>query len=174
MGDIKTLPQFFGYTGRLMTSQYQIFLARSIIWWFAPPKWSICLRPPAKDQGITWVVLVSVVLCNLVHFHLKINLSEKNFSLPGIWTKVLLLPSQALYQMSIDTLIHWYRMMENYLFNLRISKTTQQTLDQYWSTLVYLFSELYNLFLSTLVLSRARNILLFVMKCLSIILKKVQ
>ena len=31
---------------------------------------------------------------------------------------------------------HWYKMLENYLFNLRISRTTPQTLDQYWSTLV--------------------------------------
>ena len=68
---------------------------------------------------------------------------------------------------------HWYILVENYVFNLRISRTTPQTLDQYWLTLVYLFSELYSLLLSTLVLSRARNILLFVVKCPSFILKRV-
>ena len=49
-----------------------------------------CLRPSAKDQGITWVVVVLVVVHHLVHFLLKINLSE---------TWVLLHLSQALYQL---------------------------------------------------------------------------
>ena len=42
-----------------------------------------CLRPLAKDQGITWVfvvvlVVVLVVHHHLVHFLFKRNLSEKN------------------------------------------------------------------------------------------------
>ena len=44
------------------------------------------LRPSAKDQGITGVVvlvLVLVLVHHLVHFLFRINLSEKNFSLPG-------------------------------------------------------------------------------------------
>ena len=31
---------------------------------------------------------------------------------------------------------HCHKLLENFLFNLRISKTMPQTLDQYWSTLV--------------------------------------
>ena len=66
------------------------------------------LRPSAKDQGITWVVVVLllVLVHHLAHFLLKINSSESNLSLPGNRTGVLLLPSQALYQLSygnIDT-----------------------------------------------------------------------
>ena len=63
-----------------------------------------CLRPSAKDQGITWVVLVLVVILHhLVHLLFKINLSEKKFSLPGNRTGVLILPSQALSQLSYST-----------------------------------------------------------------------
>ena len=93
-----------------------------------------CLRPLAKDQGITWVVLV-LVLHHLVHFLLKIILSEKKFSLPGNQTRVLLLPRQALNQLSYsatDTI--W---LEFFFFNQRISKTTLQTLRQSWCN--YLF-----------------------------------
>ena len=49
--------------------------------------WYFCLWPSAKDQGITWALLVLVH--HLVHFLLKINWSEKNSSLPGNWTGVL-------------------------------------------------------------------------------------
>ena len=43
-----------------------------------------CLRPSAKDQGITWVLLV-VFLHHLVHFILKINQVKKSSpSLPCI------------------------------------------------------------------------------------------
>ena len=52
---------------------------------------AFCLWPSAKDQGITWVVvvvllvlvLVLVLVHHLVHFLLKINLSEKNIPLLG-------------------------------------------------------------------------------------------
>ena len=37
-----------------------------------------CLRPSAKDQGITWVVHL-VVLHHMVHFLFKRNLNEKNY-----------------------------------------------------------------------------------------------
>ena len=46
---------------------------------------AFCLRPSAKDQGITWVVLVVVlVLHHLVHFLFKRNLSEKKSPWLGI------------------------------------------------------------------------------------------
>ena len=76
----------------------------SPIIYLAKQYWHFCLRPLAKDQGITWVVLVH----HLVHFLLKINLSENFFSFPWNRTRVLLVPSQALYQLSygcIDTLL---------------------------------------------------------------------
>ena len=38
--------------------------------------------------------------------------------------------------LSTELRLHWYITLKNYLFYLRISKTTLQTLDQYWSTLV--------------------------------------
>ena len=41
-----------------------------------------CLRPSAKDQGITWVVVLLVVL-HLVHFLTKRNLRGKNSPQPG-------------------------------------------------------------------------------------------
>ena len=58
-----------------------------------------CLRPWAKDQGITWVgvVLLLVLVHHLVHFLFKRNLKEKKFSLTGNLTGVLQLPSQALF-----------------------------------------------------------------------------
>ena len=49
---------------------------------FPPPHF--CLRPSAKDQGITWVVVLVVVLHHLVHFHYKRNLSEKKSPSLGI------------------------------------------------------------------------------------------
>ena len=41
-----------------------------------------CLRSSAKDQGITWNVLL-VLVHNLVHFLIKRNLREKNYPEPG-------------------------------------------------------------------------------------------
>ena len=93
-----------------------------------------CLQPSAKDQGITWVVVLLGLVHHLVHFLFKINLSEKKFSLPGNQTGVLLLPSRAL---STELRLNWYKLMENYLFKQRISKTTPQTLRQSWCN--YLF-----------------------------------
>ena len=91
-----------------------------------------CLSASAKDQVITWVVLV-VVLHNLVHLLFIRNISEKNFSLPGNRTRDLLLPAKHSINWAIASLIQngWI-----FLFKLRISKTTLQTLDQYWSTQV--------------------------------------
>ena len=39
---------------------------------------NFCLRPSAKDQGITWVLLVLVVVHHLAHFLFKRNLSCTN------------------------------------------------------------------------------------------------
>ena len=41
-----------------------------------------CLRPSAKVQGITWAVLVVLVVLHLVHFLIKRNLREPGFE-PG-------------------------------------------------------------------------------------------
>ena len=82
-----------------------------------------CLRPSAKDQGIT-----SVVLALLVHFLFKRNLSEKN------------LPDRELNQGSSDPkpstspLSHSGVDINDVRIDLYI---LPQTLDQYWSTLVY-------------------------------------
>ena len=63
---------------------------------------NFCLRPPAKDQGITRVVVdvdvvvvLVLVLHHLVHFLFKRNLSEKKISLTGNRTRVLQIYSQA-------------------------------------------------------------------------------
>ena len=93
-----------------------------------------CQRPSAKDQGITWVLVVLVlVVHHLVHFLLKIHLSEKNSPFlgnePGPLAPQPSTLSTELWQLS-------YKLLENYLFSLRISKTTPPTLDQYCSTLV--------------------------------------
>ena len=99
---------------RAPTAHFQASWGQSLhdmvgrLWFFThdnPIPFSIhySLRPSAKDQGITWVV---IHVHHLVHFLLKINISENNFSLPGTQTGVFLLPSQALYQLSygnIDT-----------------------------------------------------------------------
>ena len=53
-----------------------------------------CLRPSAKDQGITFVFVV-VLVHHLVHFLFKRNLSEKKSSLTGNQTNVLQIHSQA-------------------------------------------------------------------------------
>ena len=86
-----------------------------------------CLRPSAKDQGIT---LVAVVLSDRSHFLFKRNLWGKKFSLARNWIRVLWNPSQALYQLSYSNIVT--HSMENYPFNLRISKTMAQTSDQSW------------------------------------------
>ena len=73
----------------------------------------------------------------------------KKFSLTGNWTGVLQLPSQAVNSLSYSHIVT--QVVKNYLFNLRMSKTMPQTLDQYWSTLVsrwanpgpFLFSSLW-------------------------------
>ena len=69
-----------------------------------------CLRPSAKDQGITRVVLVAAVLVlvhHLVHFLIKRNLSEKN-------SPHLQITSLALYQLSYRDIV--IKVVENYLF----------------------------------------------------------
>ena len=72
-------------------------------------RWQVahfCLRPLVKDQGITWVVVVVVVLvlvlvlCLLVHFVIKRNLREKQFSPAGILTWDLQFHSLVLCQLS--------------------------------------------------------------------------
>ena len=74
---------------------------------------NFCLRPSAKDLGITPVVVVVVVvlvLFRLSHFLNKINLREKNISVVGNLTGVLWHPSQALYQLGYSNVvtIKWY------------------------------------------------------------------
>ena len=54
----------------------------------------------------------------------------KNFFLAGNLTGILGHTSQALFQLSYSNIVT--QSMENYLFNLRISKTKPQTLDQSW------------------------------------------
>ena len=108
-----------------------------------------CLRPSAKDQGITQVVVVVAVVFlllvfplvhYLVHFLFIINLREK-FFFPGNQNRDLLFPSRAFYQLSYSEIVT--HNIENYLFKdilynctkifcLMISKTTPQTSHQSW------------------------------------------
>ena len=81
-----------------------------------------CLRPAAKDQGINWVVVVVAVLFHLSHF---LFFKWKNSTSP-----VLQHPSQVLYQLSYRHIVT--PEVENYLFELRISKTKPQTSRQSW------------------------------------------
>ena len=53
--------------------------------WITLRLYYFCLRPSTKDQGITWVVLVVVLVHHLVHFLIKRNLSKKNS--PAQWFK---------------------------------------------------------------------------------------
>ena len=69
-----------------------------IIWTFQRMTKAFCLRPSAIDQGITWVVVVVVVVHHLVHFLFKRNLSVKN--LPD-WE------SNRALQIHIQAFIHW-------------------------------------------------------------------
>ena len=61
-----------------------------------------CLRPSAKDQGITWVFLV---LHHLVHFLLKINLSEKISPFLGIEPGLSCSPDQHSINLAMAILI---------------------------------------------------------------------
>ena len=100
----------------------------SITSWRNNPVESFCLRPSAKDQGITWVVLV----LHLVHILIKRNLREKN--LPSRDSK-LGPPNPHSGTLPTELRRHSYLVFENYLLN---SKIMLQTLNQYWSTLVSL------------------------------------
>ena len=88
-----------------------------------------CLRPSAKDQGITWAVVVVVLVLahHLVHFLLKINLSE---FLPS-WesNRGPLAPQPC--TLSTELLHYWYKLFEIF-FNVRNSKTTRHTSRQSW------------------------------------------
>ena len=64
---------------------------------------SFCLRPSAKDLGITRVVVV-LVLFHVSHFLIKRNLSEKNSSSERNQIGVLQHPSQVLYQLSYNNI----------------------------------------------------------------------
>ena len=72
-----------------------------------------CLRPSAKDKGITWVVVLVVLVHHLVHFLIKRNLSGKKFSRAGIQTWDLQITSLALYQLRYRDII--IKLLENYL-----------------------------------------------------------
>ena len=71
-----------------------------------------CMRPSAKDLGITRVVIV-LVLFRLAHFLFKRNLSEKKFSISGYQSEVLLLTSQLSYSDIVKI------PLENYLFKFQ-------------------------------------------------------
>ena len=66
--------------------------------------------------------------------HLK-EIKKKNYPPVGIRTWDLQIDSLALYQLSWGDIV--VKIFENYLL---ISKISPQTLDQYWSTLVYLIA----------------------------------
>ena len=65
-----------------------------------------------------------------VSFLLQKKLKWKKFCLSWNQTGVILNSIQALYQLSYSIIVS--HSMENYLFNLRVSKTTQQTPRQSW------------------------------------------
>ena len=97
------------------------------IYLISSQKMDFCLRPSAKDLGITRVVVV-LVLFHLSHLLFKRNLNEKKIHPSGKQPGVLEHASQALQQLSLsdkDLLL-----LENDLFNLRLSKTRPQSLDQ--------------------------------------------
>ena len=77
----------------------------------------ICLRPWAKDQGITWVVvvLVLVVLHHLVHFLFKRNLSELKYPWLGIKPGSFRCTAKHL---STELLSHRYCLCENWYLYL--------------------------------------------------------
>ena len=87
------------------------------------------LRPSAKDQGITRVlgVVLVVVVLYLVHFLYKRNLSEK-IPLTGIGNWGSSDPQLSTYPLS-------YKAID--IIDVKIDLyISPQTLDQYWSTLV--------------------------------------
>ena len=88
-----------------------------------------CLRPLAKDQGITSVVFVAIVVVvhHLVHFLFKRNLSEKN--LPDLESnRGPSDPQPSTYPLS-------YRAIDIFVVKIDFY-ISPQTLDQYWLTLV--------------------------------------
>ena len=85
-----------------------------------------CLWPTAKDQGITWVVVV-VLVHRLVQFHLLNKL--KKYCWCWIRPSVLSLTSPFLYQLSY---IDMDCLMKKIFFLI-----LPQTLDQYWSTCLF-------------------------------------
>ena len=96
------------------------------IWYLAHTMKYFCLRPSAKDQGITWVVVVVVLVHHLFHFLIKRNLRLKNSPQPGfelgtsgstvlhstIWAKDILL-----------------------LFNLKIIHLFQKSSGRPWTSI---------------------------------------
>ena len=85
-----------------------------------------CLGPSAKDQGITWVLVL--IVHHLVHFLFKSNLSEKKSPWYGIELGSFRFTAKHL---STEQQIHRYGLKIDFYIS-------PQTLDQYWSTLVYL------------------------------------
>ena len=93
-----------------------------------------CLRPSAKDQGITWVVVVLVVLLHhLVHFLIKRNLNAKNSTKSWIEPRTFSSPVGCSTNWATKTLLQ----MLFKIVHLKISKTMTQTSRQSWLYFLY-------------------------------------
>ena len=87
-------------------------------------------RPKTKELLVVFLLLFTIWIISSLK-----EISVKKTPLTGNWTRVLQLPSQALYPLSFSHIVT--QVVKNYLFNLRMSKTMPQTLDQYCSTLCF-------------------------------------
>ena len=105
---------FFAF--RLTLGSDRMSLRRMIDRIHFSPNVTFCLRPSAKDLGITRVVVVVVVvvLFHLSHFLFKRNLSEKSSSSPGIESGSFGTPAKCSINWATDTLVNlWWKI--NYL-----------------------------------------------------------
>ena len=92
------------------------------------------LQPKTKELlALLFLLLLMFLFTNWIIASLK-KFKWKKLSLTGNWTRVLQLPTQALYPLCNSHIVT--QVVKNYLFNLRMSKTTLQKLDHYWTTLV--------------------------------------
>ena len=136
------------FISKLLYAGTWAFWKLEMVKWLKTPKkcaqfpvWcNFCLRPSAKHQGITWVVVVVLLLVlvlvvlHLVHFLITRNLRGKKTSQPGFEPGIFSSTAQYLPTELRCFVVFMY---DNYLL---ISKITPQTLDQYWSTLVFIES----------------------------------
>ena len=77
-------------------------------------------------KAFQWIIVV-LILFHLSHFLPKRNSSEKKLILAENWLRALVHANQARYQLSFSN-IHTQG-LRNYLYNIRISKASPQTLD---------------------------------------------